>query len=189
MKKKSEKNPIMSEDQERFMAFEGLVQWTAGTISQGKRLAEGRINMLQELQNDETRRLAGTKMQTEYHYFSLTAHKLLEHVEWVLRLGLCKNVDFSMLDEFSKRDVRDLRNMREHIVDYFEGKGRDKERWKIETPEYSADASGIVGDLIGGRLNWVRFAAAAEILLPVLLAEPIPYPSASRPIVPSSDHK
>jgi hypothetical protein len=45
-----------------------------------------------------------------------------------------------------------------------------------ETPEYKADASSMVGNMIGGRLNWVDFTAAATRLLLVLLAIPIPYP-------------
>jgi hypothetical protein len=73
-------------------------------------------------------------------------------------------------------DIRDLRNMREHVVDYFRGEGRAADRWMKETPEYKADASSMVGNMIGGRLNWVDFTAAATRLLLVLLAIPIPYP-------------
>jgi hypothetical protein len=46
----------------------------------------------------------------------------------------------------------------------------------VETPEYKADASSVVGTMIGGRLDWIEFGTAAERLLPQLLAEPIPYP-------------
>ena len=42
--------------------------------------------------------------------------------------------------------------MREHVVDYFEGDGLAKDRWSVETPEYSADASSYGGPIIGGRL-------------------------------------
>lgn len=66
--------------------------------------------------------------------------------------------------------------MREHIVDYFWGAGNARDRWMVETPEYKADASSVVGTIIGGRLDWIAFGVAAERLLPQLLAEPIPYP-------------
>jgi hypothetical protein len=66
--------------------------------------------------------------------------------------------------------------MREHLVEYFRGQGHSAERWLVETPEFKADASSVVGAMIGGRLDWIKFAAAAERLLPKLLAEPIPYP-------------
>jgi hypothetical protein len=46
-----------------------------------------------------------------------------------------------------------------------------------ETPEFKADASTAVGTLIGGRLDWKQFLLAAEMLLPVLLTQPIPYPA------------
>jgi len=74
--------------------------------------------------------------------------------------------------------IRDLRNMREHVVDYSKGEGLEKDRWMIDTPEFSADASSVVGNMIGGRLDWVKFSDAAKRLLPALLKEPIPYPNA-----------
>jgi hypothetical protein len=67
--------------------------------------------------------------------------------------------------------------MREHIVEYFRGGGHSSERWVVETPEYKADASSVVGTMIGGRLDWMQFAIAAERLLLVLLEQPIPYPT------------
>jgi hypothetical protein len=54
----------------------------------------------------------------------------------------------------------------------------EKDRWMIDTPEFSADASSVVGNMIGGRLDWVKFSDAAKRLLPALLKEPIPYPHA-----------
>jgi hypothetical protein len=80
------------------------------------------------------------------------------------------------VDQFSAQDIRDLRNMREHVRDYFAGAGNAQDRWTVVTPEYQADAGSVVGTMIGGRLDWVAFGAAAERLLPQLLAEPIPYP-------------
>jgi hypothetical protein len=175
MRKRDKKAPIMSEDQERFMAFEGLVQWTLAAIEQGKRVEAATSARVDA--NRKAGRLLGAQRRTEHHYFSIAANKVLEHCEWVRRRGLCSEMDFSMLDQFSRRDIRDLRNMREHVVDYFEGYGRDRDRWEIETPEFKADASASVGTLIGGRLDWKLFVAAAERLLPILLSEPIPQPS------------
>ncbi len=56
--------------------------------------------------------------------------------------------------------------MREHVVNYFKGEGLAKDRWMIDTPEFSADASTATGNLIGGRLDWVKFSDAAKRLLP-----------------------
>jgi hypothetical protein len=167
--------PIMSDADQRFMAFEGLVQWTVATIEQGKRIPHATSKMVASAGQENTRLLAA-QVRSEHHYFAISANKVLEHRDWVLQMGLCSKVDFRMLDQFSSRDIRGLRNMREHVVDYFKGLGRDKPRWTTETPEFKADASSSVGTLIGGRLDWKLFALAAENLLPALLAEPIPYP-------------
>ena len=88
---------------------------------------------------------------------------------------LYANVDFGEIDAFSEQDIKDLRNMHEHVVEYFQGHGLASERWFAETPHFKADASSVVGTMIGGRLDWIKFVAAAERLLPKLLAEPIPF--------------
>jgi hypothetical protein len=80
--------------------------------------------------------------------------------DWVRTFGLCSSVDFGEVDQFSEQDIKDLRDMREHAVDYLRGVGREPDRWIV----------------IGRRLDWVAFGAAAERLLQRLLAEPIPYP-------------
>jgi hypothetical protein len=95
----------------------------------------------------------------------------LEHREWVQSLGLCVSVDFSMLDQFDAKHVKDLRDMREHEVEYFKGTGRKKNRWRVNR----ADASSRGETIIGGRLDWMLFSQACQRLLP-LLSEPIPYP-------------
>ena len=171
----------MSADEERFMAFEGLVQWTQAVVLQSERIAiaKNRLGDFDLMRNAVTRRQAILASHTEDHFFAIAANKLIEYRNWVLTFGLCASVDFSAIDRFSKQDIRDLRNMREHIVEYFRGDGRSSDRWVVETPEYKADASSVVGTMIGGRLDWAQFAAAAEQLLPALLAEPIPYPTAT----------
>jgi hypothetical protein len=112
-------------------------------------------------------------LQSECHFFAIAAYKLLEYRKWVPDFGLCSSVDFVEVDRFSEQDIRDLRNMLEHVIDYFTGGGNAQTRWFVQTPEYRADASAVAGTMIGGRLDWVAFGAAAERLLPRLLAEPI----------------
>jgi hypothetical protein len=89
------------------------------------------------------------------------------------------------VDQFSAEYIGDQRDMGEHVFKYFKGEGWFPERWVVETPEYRADVSGRVGTMLGGRLDWVAFGAAAERLLPQLLAEPIPWPPPSAPVTPS----
>jgi hypothetical protein len=186
-KRPKTKTPIMLPDQERFMAFEGLLQWTQAVVTQSARVsrADARQSSSCALSpSTPQRRLEATKQRhqailafhTECHFFAIAAYKLLEYRDWVRTFGLCASVDFGEIDQFSEQNIRDLRNMREHVVDYFRGIGREPDRWLVETPEYRGDASGRTGTMIGSRLDWVAFGAAAERLLPQLLAEPVPYP-------------
>ncbi len=171
--------PIMTLDEERFMAFEGLVQWTHTVV-----VLSARVSVARERQfalgisgTPAQRRLAIHAFHSECHFFAVATHKLLEFRDWVLNVGLCVSVDFTEIDSFSAQDIRDLRNMREHVIDYFRGAGNAPSRWRIETPEYGADASSVCGTLIGGRLDWIAFGVASERLLLRLHAEPIPYPT------------
>lgn len=168
------KKPIMTPDQERYMAFEGLLQWTQAVVTQSAKVSAAREQ--QNTRDHAARRLAVLNFHSECHFFVVASYKMIEYQEWVLTCGLCSTVDFSEIDGFSKQDIKDLRNMREHVVEYFQGQGRSTDRWFVETPEFKADASSVVGTMIGGRLDWIKFAATAGRLLPKLLAEPIPYP-------------
>jgi hypothetical protein len=166
----------MTMEQERFMAFEGLVQWTQAAITQSAKVSAARDRQLDVIRDSMKRRLAVLAFHTECHFFAITASKLIEFRDWVFTFGLCPTVDFSEIDQFPAQDIKDLRDMREHVVDYFIGKGKFPARWNFQTPEYTADASSVHQTKIGGRLDWVEFGAATERLLPKLLAEPIPYP-------------
>jgi hypothetical protein len=188
-KRPKTKTPIMSPEEERFMALEGLVQWTRAVIAQSVRVSEADARQFpspgletpqQRLQTAQQRaeahRQAVHAFHSECHFFAIAAYKLLEYRNWAPKLGLCAAVDFGEVDRFSAGDIKDLRDMREHVVDYFGGIGHEPGRWTVETSEYQADASSRNGPMIGGRLDWVAFGATAERLLPQLLAEPIPYP-------------
>jgi hypothetical protein len=170
--------PIMTPERERFMAFEGLTQWAHAVVMQSARVsaAQGRQSSFGMTNTPAQRRQAIHAFHSECHLFVIAAYKLLEFKDWVLTFGLCASVDFAEIDGFPPQDIRDLRNMREHVVEYFRGDGNARDRWMVETPEYRADASSVIGTLIGGRLDWIAFGTAAERLLPQLLTEPIPYP-------------
>jgi hypothetical protein len=176
-KTKVSNKPIMSPESERFMAFEGLLQWTQTVVLQCTRVSAARDRQMAALRSRD--RVAGhlaiLEFHSECHFFVIAAYKLFEYRDWVQSFGLCAAVDFSDISAFSAH-IRDLRNMREHVIDYFKGKGNSMARWYFESPDNKADASSVFETMIGGRLDWVRFGAAAERLLPKLLAEPIPFP-------------
>jgi hypothetical protein len=166
--------PIISPDQERFMAFEGVLQWAHAVIQQSERLSAAYDGNRPAI-DPTARHQAVRALHTECHFFVIAANKLIEYCDWARGFALFSTIDFSGIDQFSNGNIRDLRNMREHVVEYFQGAGHAPSRWIYETPEYKADASSLAGVMIGGRLDWVAFSAAVRRILPSLLAEPIPY--------------
>jgi hypothetical protein len=107
----------MTRDEEKFLSLDGLVQWTSAVITQADRLAQARISVC----TPETFRLTAAALRTETDLFVAAAWKVFEFRKWVSALGLSLSVDFSEIDRFDTQDIRDLRNMREHVVDYFRG--------------------------------------------------------------------
>ena len=116
------------------MAFFGLVQWTQAVVTQSARASEARDRLASRLldpmdtPNQRTqaaqRRFQATgALYTECHFFAIAALKLLEYRDWVLTFGLCASVDFSEVDQFSARDIRDLRDIGEHISRILQGNG------------------------------------------------------------------
>lgn len=122
------------------MAFEGLVQWTQAVVTQSARVSAARERQatLGMTSTPSQRREAIHGFHVECHFFAVAAHKVLEFRSWISTLGLCASVDFAEIDSFPTQDIRDLRNMREHVVDYFRGIGNAPDRWTVETPEYKS---------------------------------------------------
>ena len=170
---KRTKQPIMTREEERFMAFEGVLQWAQAVLRQAERLAP--LYQRPFAADPEQRHRAILEMHTECHFFAVAANHFIDYRCWARTFGLFLKIDFSDIDRLAVH-VGDLRDMREHVVGYFSGLGRRPERWMIETPDFKADASSLTGTLIGGRLDWKAFAAAVQQVEPKLWAEPVPYP-------------
>ena len=112
------KTPMMPPDSERFMAFEGLVQWTQAVVTQSARVSEAAARQDSllgfDLRSTPQQRLEATKQlhqaihafHTECHFFAVAAYKLLEYRDWVRTFGLCSSVDFDEVAQFSERTLR-----------------------------------------------------------------------------------
>jgi len=161
------------------MAFEGLRQWAEGVIAQARALyfAEGAI--MQPLIEEEAhaggwrshaevvQQIGANKRKyfCQRHYFLLAANNLIEYRRWAGNLGTVPNRAFAELDQY-ETVIGELRNMNEHIIKYFQGKGgKMQDRWLHSDASGTADASATVGRCIGGRLDWIKFAAVAARLL------------------------
>jgi hypothetical protein len=162
----------MSPDDQKFMATDGLVQWLAAAVTQGQRLRDiyqRDFHKLADLPPLE-RRVLILRSHTEATFLASAANQILKYRKWTQDLGLLSKVDFSELDKFDAKKIRDLRNMREHVIEYFLGQGDNQQRWFVETPEYKADASAVVGAMIGGRLDYEAFTTACEVVLQEVLS-------------------
>jgi hypothetical protein len=148
MAKQKTKTPTMTPDQEhfaeaRFMTLEGLVQWTQAVITQSARVSEADARQCSPplhpdltrtwQQRAEEHRQAVHTFHSECHFFAIAAYKLLEYRKWVPTFGLCAAVDFGEVDQFSEQNIKDVRDMREHVIEYFAGAGNFRERWITET--------------------------------------------------------
>jgi hypothetical protein len=102
--------------------------------------------------------------QFERHLFLIASCKLTEYADWACKLEFLDNSVFS--DLFSlKTDIKALRDMNEHVVDYFLGRGRKPDEWLTVTEESIADASSTVESRVGNRLDWNRVATVVRDLI------------------------
>jgi hypothetical protein len=151
----------MVEEDQKFMAIEGLHTWIIAVSVQVDRINASRSEML--VIDHQARPDAIRAFQRERHLFLISANKVLQYIDWVKRLDFLDN---SIFDEFTtlRKDIKDLRDMNEHVVEYFTGTGRSPDIWFSVTDEAVADASSTVGTRIGNRLDWLSVVAAAERL-------------------------
>jgi hypothetical protein len=159
------------------MAFEGLLGWAEGVIAQASSLSSAQATITKPLQEEartgewgnhaEVLRQVRANKHTfdcQRHYFVLAANKLVEYRRWAGRLGLVDNSVFSEFDRY-ERAISELRDMNEHIIDYFRGKGKRQDRWVHSDDAGTADASATASSRIGGRLDWVALGAVVSRLL------------------------
>src|SRR6185312_16125843 len=161
--------PAPATDENKFLAYCGVLQWAQGVVEQAALLADADRR---QKANDYGLPFVLSFHAACDHYVS-AAEKFLCYRDWAVELGMFATVDFACLDRFPRQAIRDLRNMREHAVDYYRSETRTQ-RWFMETPEFRADALSRHDNMIGSRLDFVAFTLAVESLLPSLRAEPYP---------------
>jgi hypothetical protein len=167
----------MNIDDQKFMALEGLHTWAGGVIERATHL------------NDLQSRFAGADVrsnlttvrrsfQRERYFFLTAANQLCAHINWANRLNFLEPDIFTELGAF-QADIKALRDLNEHVIEYFEGGGQKPQEWWRETDRGKADASATVGQRIGDRLDWNELADAARRLvlkLPPMYIPKVPAP-------------
>lgn len=154
----------MNIEEQKFMAIHGIHTWAKGALVQVERIDAARQTMLSNFDRHDERADAIQSFQRERHLFLIAAHKTIEYADWIVSLNFLDSSIFSEIFSF-RNDVKDLRDMNEHVREYFLGIGHRPEQWVHSDSEGSADASSTVNSKIGGRLDWNDFANATKRLI------------------------
>lgn len=172
--------PTEQLEKERFLAFEGLLGWTQSIIVQSARVKAAHENFIMHFESNIDRRFKILAVQTEQHLFVIAANQFFKYRRWVGALDIIDNQIFCDIDAFG-RDVNVLRDMKEHVVEYFKNEGlrpndfvfsaeQSQKKWG-ESAIADASSTMIVGNSyrIGNRLDIFALAAAAENVLDALV--------------------
>ena len=168
----------MITDEEWYMLSNAKI-WLRGIFFQGIRLLENQQKMRNAMQTVTQETLMQHKNILEFkelriveeHFFVTSVSKAIDWLKEVRKLkpDLSSDID-SFIHNFP--EAKDLRNMREHDVDYFKGKGIAQNRFVKSLADSTVDASASISDqtgyLIGGRLNVQQAVIAAQKLFPVI---------------------
>lgn len=145
----------MEIEDQKFMALEGIHTWARATIEHGDRLSELRMNILGENRNNVRR-----TFESERHSFLIAAHRLISFINWALELNFLDAQVFAEIKRFEP-DIKTMRDLNEHVIEYFKGSGKRPQLWSTPT----ADASSTVGTKIGDCLDWTEVTASAARLI------------------------
>ena len=153
--------------------------WLRGVVHQGQRLLENQHQMQNAIQ--ATTRDALMKRQdfqfyndlriVEEHFFVISVSKAIDRLKEVKKF---KPELSSDIDGFIHNlpEAKDLRNMREHDVQYFKGEGRAQDRFIKTLTDSTVDASASISDQNGyficGRLNVQQAMRAAQKMYPMI---------------------
>jgi hypothetical protein len=151
--------------------------WLRGIMHQGRRLLENQQRMqsaMQAITADTFLRhqdfLVYNDLRiVEEHFFVNSVSKAIDWLKEVKKFRKDLSLEINgFLHEFP--EAKDLRNMREHDVDYFKGEGKVQNRFIKKLPDATVDGSASFSDsmgyLIGGRLNVQQAIKAAQKLYP-----------------------
>lgn len=144
----------MEIETQKSMALAGFHMWVRGVIE----LAEALNSYCQDTASNNWQDIQ-PKFHRNRHYYLIAAHKVIEHLEWLLTLEMVSPELIGAVWSH-KENIKRLRDMNEHVIEYFIGRGYDRERWNHSDEFCIADASSTVEDRIGGRLSWNEFAQA-----------------------------
>jgi hypothetical protein len=119
---------------ERYMIFEGVIQWTQAVALQSDRVAAAQTSEFRPGDRPGAHRLPGMNFRSECDYFSVAVDMLFKFKRRATVLDLFASVDFSEINIVPWQDRVDVRNKRMHVTDYLKSGGEAGEGWFVETP-------------------------------------------------------
>ncbi|MES0161602.1 hypothetical protein [Mesorhizobium sp. C268A] len=140
----------MEIENQRFMALEGTRTWASGTVHFAAECDQFLIDLSASATDFRALRQA---FEVNRHCFLIAAFKLLEHAEWAVHVGA---LDAALTTELNAHaaNIKRLRDLNEHKVEYFMGGGRRRALWNHEEDGGTADASSTINTRIGNLLDW-----------------------------------
>lgn len=155
---------------QKFMARDGVITWATGVVDTAARLSKWNEGIADALRDPATFPDARRAFQRDRHFFLNAAKMLFEYRDWYVRVEPASEGAFDEIDHY-RQHVISLRNMNEHVVEYFTGSGRTLNDWWHESSETGrSDASATCETKIGGRLDWVDLSDASKRLIPKMPA-------------------
>ncbi|RVD50986.1 MAG: hypothetical protein EOS30_03625 [Mesorhizobium sp.] len=155
----------MEIDDQRFMALEGTRTWASGTVHFAAECDRFLVDLSGSPENLQTSRRT---FEVNRHCFLIAAFKLLEHAEWAVQVGAL-DADLTAELNIHAKNIKRLRDLNEHKLEYFTGGGRRPAIWNHEEDGGIADASSTIDTRIGNLLDWrviARIAADLNEALP-----------------------
>lgn len=149
----------MSVEDQKFIALEGIHTWIVGVTAAGDTLNS---QLPRNAEPDGINAWRRT-FQVNRHWFLIAANKLVEYIEWAKKLDYLDPSMFAEIDALAD-EIKKTRDMNEHVIDYFVGKGRKPADWVVVESHGTSDASSTIGSMIGGRVDHKEVVLAARKL-------------------------
>jgi hypothetical protein len=147
-------------DDQKFIAVEGLHTWASAILIQVERLELARGQLAK-----------GGRYRRAYlcerHFLLIAAKKLIDYIDWARDLGFLNDTVFKSMLRL-RDDIVDLKVTNEHVIEYYQGRGRQAEHWVLADELIVVDANPIAGKRMGDRLDGQELADAASSLLSAL---------------------
>jgi hypothetical protein len=98
-------------EMERYMIFEGVIQWTQAVALQSDRIAAAQAAWFQPSARPGASRLPGMNFRSECDYFAVAVDMLFQFKKRAAEKDLFASVDFSEIDGLTAQQDRvDIRN-------------------------------------------------------------------------------